>query len=74
MREEKKAAIYAAYLGICVLKTMCKKAGLNAGEKRSQELLDELGSAFPFIGERVALSALRGGESVETASPEQKDK
>lgn len=59
MTTEQKDAIYAAYLGICVLRTMCRKAGLTLGEQRSSELLIELGTAFPFIAERVAVSALR---------------
>lgn len=59
MTTEQEDAIYAAYLGICVLQTMCRKAGLTMGVQRSTELLTELGTAFPFIAERVALSALR---------------
>jgi len=59
MPKDQEDAIYAAYLGICVLQTMCHKAGLNIGAKRSKELLLELGEAFPFIGERVAKSTLR---------------
>ncbi|MDE2471084.1 MAG: hypothetical protein KGL35_20650 [Bradyrhizobium sp.] len=59
MTKEQKDAVYAAYLGICVLQTMCRKAGLTMGEQRSRELLTELGTAFPFIPERVAKSALR---------------
>jgi hypothetical protein len=60
MTKDQKDAIYAAYLGICVLKTMCRKAKLVLGERRAQELLTELGEAFPFIPERVGRSALRG--------------
>jgi hypothetical protein len=59
MTKDQEDAIYAAYLGICVLQTMCRKAGLCGGETRSKELLVELGTAFPFIPERIALSALR---------------
>lgn len=59
MTKEQEDAIYAAYLGICILQTMCRKAGLIGGTDRSCDLLKELGEAFPFIGERVGLSALR---------------
>ena len=59
MRKDQEDAIYAAYLGICVLQTMCRKVGLDLAVTRSQELLTELGTAFPFIPERVGLSALR---------------
>jgi hypothetical protein len=59
LTKDQEDAIYAAYLGISVLKTMCRKANLKLGEQRSQELLTELGVAFPFIPERVGLSALR---------------
>ena len=59
MTKDQEDAIYAAYLGICVLQTMCRKAGLNLAVTRSAELLGEIGTAFPFVNERVALSALR---------------
>jgi hypothetical protein len=59
MTVEQEDAIYAAYLGICVLQTMCRKAGLTMGTERASDLLKEMGEAFPFIGERVGLSALR---------------
>ena len=59
MTTEQEDAIYAAYLGICVLKTMCRKAELTMGEQRAGEMLTELGEAFPFIGERIGRSALR---------------
>lgn len=62
MTKDEEDAIYAAYLGICVLQTMCRKAGLSMGEQRSKDLLVELGTAFPFIPERVGLSALRTHE------------
>jgi hypothetical protein len=58
---EQREAVYAAYLGICVLKRMVHKQQLQLATARSNELLKELGDAFPFIGERVALSALRVG-------------
>ena len=59
MTKQQEDAIYAAYLGICVLQTMCRKVGLSLAVQRSQSLLTELGTAFPFITERVALSSLR---------------
>lgn len=61
MTKDQEDAIYSAYLGICVLKTMTRVAKLAMAERRSAELLKELGEAFPFIAERVALSALRDG-------------
>lgn len=64
MTKDQEDAIYAAYLGVCVLQTMCRKAGLAIAEQRSKELLTELGTAFPFLGERVALSALRAAPSI----------
>jgi hypothetical protein len=63
MTQEQEDAIYSAYMGICVLSTMCKKAGLNAGRLRSEELLVELSTAFPTIYERILLSTLRGTEA-----------
>ena len=59
MTSQQRDAIYAAYLGICVLQTMCRKVGLTMAVERSGALLTELGTAFPFITERVAQSALR---------------
>jgi hypothetical protein len=59
MTKEEEDVVWSAYLGICVLKTMCARARLDAGARRSSELLVELGTAFPFLGERVGKSALR---------------
>ena len=59
-------AVYSAYLGICVLSTMCRKAGLTLAVQRSKELLLELGTAFPFIAERVGASALRTEDTATT--------
>ena len=59
MTPQQEDAIYAAYLGICVLKTMCRKVNLKMAMERADSLLKEMGEAFPFIGERVALSSLR---------------
>ncbi len=56
---EQEDAVYAAYLGISVLQTMCRKAGLPLGVQRSTELLTELSIAFPTTYERVLLLALR---------------
>lgn len=65
MTSEQKDAIYSAYLGICVLQTMCRKADLTLGEQRSKELLTELGAAFPFIAERGSPAALAVAEPVK---------
>jgi hypothetical protein len=59
MTKEQEDAIYAAYLGICVLQTMCRKVGLELAVKRSAEILGDLGTEFPFIPERVGKSILR---------------
>lgn len=55
MTPEQDQAIYAAYLGVCVLQTLCKKAGLGLAEQRAKELLIELDTAFPGLAGRVAL-------------------
>jgi hypothetical protein len=58
MTREQEDVIYAAYLGICVLQTMVRKVGLTMAVNRSSELLKELSESFPFISERVGLSAV----------------
>ena len=60
MTDQQKDAVYAAYLGICVLQTMTRKVGLKLALSRCETLMADLSEAFPFIAERVALSALRG--------------
>lgn len=55
--EEKENAVYAAYLGICVLQTMCHKTNLRLAEQRCIELIAELGAAFPHFAGRAALRA-----------------
>lgn len=64
MNEEQEDAIWSAYLGICVLQTMCRKAGLVLGAQRSKELMIELGTAFPFIPERIGKEMLRAETKV----------
>ena len=59
MNKDQEDAIYAAYLGICVLQTMCRKDGLWLAVKLCTELLTELGTAYPFIPERVGRETLR---------------
>ena len=54
---EQDQAIYAAFLGIGVLRTMCKKAKLTLAMQRCEELQIELDRAFPGL---TARSALRG--------------
>lgn len=65
LTKEQEDAIYAAYLGICVLQTMCRKVGLTMAVDRSTDLLKELGAAFPFIAERVAASTLRSSATTQ---------
>ncbi len=55
MTPEQDQAIFAAYLGIMVLKTMCRKAKLTLAEQRCSELLIELDTAFPGLAARSAL-------------------
>ena len=55
MTPEQDQTLYGAYLGICVLRTMCKKAGLVLAEQRCKELLLQLDKAFPGLAGRVAL-------------------
>lgn len=55
MTEEQDQAIYSAYLGISVLRTMCRKAGLHMGEARAAELMVEMDTAFPGLAGRSAL-------------------
>lgn len=59
LTKEQEDAIYAAYMGICVLSTMCKRAGLDMGRARSQELLQELSTAFPTVYQRILVAPLR---------------
>lgn len=59
MTKEQEDAIVSAYMGICVLSTMCDKAGLRLGRERSNELLKELSEAFPEAYQRALLSFLR---------------
>lgn len=63
MTQEQEDAICAAYMGICVLSTMCKKAGLSSGRLRSEELLKEMSEAFPELYERILLTTLRAAPS-----------
>ncbi len=62
MTKDKEDTIYSAYLGVCVLQTMCRKAGLNMAVERSRDLISELQTAFPFIIERDRKGILRTQE------------
>jgi hypothetical protein len=55
MTPEQDEAIFAAYLGIMVLRTMCRKANLHLAEDRCKDLLIELNTAFPHFAGRSAL-------------------
>jgi hypothetical protein len=57
MTEQQDQAVFAAFRGICVLRTMCKKARLRLGEERARELLIDLDRAFPGLAARSALRA-----------------
>lgn len=60
----KADAIYAAYLGISVLRTMCKAAGLRLAQDRARDLMIELDTVFPGLSGRAALRT-----EVNPASP-----
>jgi len=53
--------MYGAYLGLCVLRTMCCKVGLVLAEQRSKELIAEIGEAFPSFAARSALRSNQEG-------------
>jgi hypothetical protein len=55
MTKEQEDAIYSAYLGISVLRTMCRKTNLQMAEHRANELMIELDMAFPGLAGRAAL-------------------
>jgi len=67
MTDEQEQAIYGAYLGICVLKTMCRKARLDMAADRADELLKELSTAFPTVYERVLTLPLRDATASQLA-------
>lgn len=48
-------AIYAAYLGIAVLRSVCKAAKLSLTEQRARDLMIELDTVFPGLSGRAAL-------------------
>lgn len=54
-RPEDAELLYQAYLGLLVLRTMCRRVGLKAGEKRCAELLEDIGGAHPDFAARSAL-------------------
>lgn len=55
MTKEQDSAIFAAYLGIGVLYTMCRAAKLTMAEERAKKLQLELDTAFPGLAGRSAL-------------------
>jgi hypothetical protein len=57
--EQQEDVIYAAYLGIAVLQTMCRKAGLDLGVQRSAEILGDLGTEFPFLPDRIGKAIVK---------------
>jgi hypothetical protein len=66
MTEQQENAIYGAYMGICVLQTMCRKIKLDLAVQRCDALLLELSTAFPTVYERILLSPLRGATASGT--------
>jgi hypothetical protein len=67
MTKDQEDAIWAAYLGICVLQTMTRKVGLTMAAERAGSLLQELGAVFPFIAERAGETTPRA--SLPQAGP-----
>ena len=61
-----REASKAAYLGLQVLKTMCRKKGLTGGVEATESAMRGLVDAMP---ELPALSALRGPVVVAEAKP-----
>lgn len=55
-----------AYLGILVLRTMCKTAGLSGGQEASDQLLERMTKEFPSL---PAISALRRMPADREAAP-----
>lgn len=69
MTEQQQNAVYGAYMGICVLQTMCRKVGLNLAVQRCDALLLELSTAFPTVYEQILLSPLRDAAATDGAKP-----
>jgi hypothetical protein len=53
MNEQQKDAVYTAYLGIQVLHSVCKTAGLVLGAEAATATLTILSNAFPGLKEEV---------------------
>jgi hypothetical protein len=49
MNKQQYDAVYAAYLGIKVLRAMCQAVSLPLGVQRSGDLIVELEQAFPSL-------------------------
>lgn len=47
--------LYDSYLGIIVLRAMCRRAKLEAGETRCDELLEDIGKQHPEFAARSAM-------------------
>ena len=56
LSEAQVDTIFAAYLGVGVLRTMCRRAGLKLGEDKAEEIESGLARIFP---EFPAMSAVR---------------
>jgi len=59
MTKEQEDAIVSAYLGICVLQSMTRKAGLTMATERCRDLLAEICEAFPDAYHRILTMPLR---------------
>jgi hypothetical protein len=55
LTKEQDDAIFSAYLGINILRIMCRKAKLEMAERRAHDLMAELDTAFPGLTARSML-------------------
>lgn len=53
--EKMEDLLWAAYLGLCVLRTMCRKVKLAAGEQTADTIIKEIEQLRPDFPPRTAL-------------------
>jgi hypothetical protein len=53
MNKQQYDAVYSAYLGIIVLRAMCRAVNLPLGIERSTDLITELEQAFPSLKKKA---------------------
>jgi hypothetical protein len=69
LTKEQDDAIFSAFLGIGVLRTMCRAAKLPLGEARAKDLQLELDTAFPGLAARSALRCGRRAYALSNPCP-----